>query len=106
MKGNMTILKADGTSAVKLFFNTPIKLADMQKVVAGLIEFVPEFNTFEGVECVAICNEEGQINNLPFNAVATAAWKKCLGDAPLRYEPQLFGDVAIISGDEAFMSGL
>lgn len=101
-----TILKTDGTRVVREYPEGRPTLKEEQAAVGdGLIETVPHLELFEGEQCVAFCNEEGRIDGLPFNADATKLWLANLGKGPFRYEPLLYGDVIILTGDEEFMNG-
>lgn len=102
MEGKMTIIKADGTIDETNLVTTP-SLDTMQAAVEGYIELVPWFDTYEGEPCVAFCNEEGKLNDLPVNATATEAWHYSIGRP---HTDVLVGDVVIFTGDQAFMASL
>jgi len=69
----------------------------IHQAVGGSVEMVPHFNKYNGRPVtVAYYNEDGRSMNLKFNALATQAWLLCLHGGPLRYQPQLFGDVLIV----------
>lgn len=73
------------------------------ELVGGYIEIVPLFDTFQGEEAVACCNEEGKLDRLPVNTNATEAWWLAAGQ-PL--DDFLVGDVVICQGDAEFMASL
>ena len=85
-------------------FDTPIPLHDLQKAVDGYIEVVPGFETApvggERVRVIALCNEEGKVNNLPHNALATKLWREAIGINP---GDHLVGNVVILAGDDEFL---
>jgi hypothetical protein len=49
-------------------------LGRIRWVVGGFIEHVPLWDTIDGRPCIVYCNEEGKINNLPVNIIATDMW--------------------------------
>lgn len=77
----------------------------LQDGVGGYIEIVPNFDTFliEGREfpCVAFCNEEGKLDGLPFNPLATQFWINCFNpEAINRFPDVLVGDVVVMFSDD------
>ena len=60
------------TEEVKPADGKKFKLEELQKLVGGYIEAVPYANP------VAYCNEEGRLNNLLFNELASGAFKQFL----------------------------
>jgi len=91
----------DGNISVKRQQKSP-KLAQLQEAVGGYIQEIPHFTRFEhnGVSYtrgVAYCNEHGRRKELPFNEAASKAWKVCLGNAPLWYEPHILGTVVFVT---------
>jgi len=78
-------------------------LDELQKVVGGYIELIPHFETYLGEKCIALCNEDGKLNNLPFNSTATVAWIKN-SSSDFIIDDMLVGDVVIIIGDKKFLS--
>lgn len=106
MDGRVLVLKTDGSAEVTNF-TAPVPLEFLQKAVGGYIEVVPDFDVYGGQKgVVAFCNEEGKLHGLPFNAQATDAWAKSVGANPNDLGDELLGDVAIVSGDDAFMGAL
>ena len=84
-----------------VFLTKKPDLAFMQTLVGGPIEIIPGFRQWQGGLCIALCNEEGKIKNLPFNETATEAWK-------FTYETSdyLVGNVLIFQGDTKFLKTL
>lgn len=99
MKGTIAIIKTDG-SIHFTYHTTAPTLEQLQAGVGGYIELVPMFDTFGGQSCTAYCNENGKIDNLPYNEVATDAWRAAVGQ---EIGDALYGDVVIVSGDNEFM---
>lgn len=101
MKGKCLIIAADGSETEMDFDRTPT-LEDMQAAIGGgHIQLVPYFETFRGVECVAICDEEGKHKGMPVNRKATEHWY-----AQVHIDDILVGPVAIYWGDDEFFAGL
>jgi hypothetical protein len=102
MKGRMFIIKTNGDISMQELVEAPT-LDVLQKGVGGYIEKVPMFDTWDGKTCVCFCNEEGKLNSLPLNQVATNAWfHQNLG----AISDVLVGDVVILTGDTEFMESL
>lgn len=78
-------------------------LDDLRAFVGGYIETVPRFAQLDGQYCVVFCNEEGKLNGLPVNVMATRAWAKAAG-MPL--DDVLVGPVAICMGTDEFLNSL
>lgn len=102
----MLTIKADGTlseSQVK-----PNDLTAMQAAVGGYIESVPYWDSFlhngQPRRCWAICNEEGKIQGLPDNLIATTLWFQNVPS--MKGRDILVGDVALIYGDAELMGEL
>lgn len=100
MKGQLTVIKANG-EIVRTELTSPPGLEMLKKAVGGWIECIPYFEKFEGKPCVAFCNEEGKLNDLPFNEVASALWF----EAGITNDV-LVGDVAIVTGDKKLLRSL
>jgi len=66
------------------------KLEELQGYVGGLIEIVP---LTDGE--IMVVNEEGLINDLPINPVATAIYQNATGD-----DGYIFGNVVICKDNE------
>lgn len=85
----------------------PALFERLREIVGGWIELVPLFETIvingERVPCVAFCNEEGKLDGLELNTVATAMWRKSAGGD---IDDMLFGPVAVVIGDEEFLESV
>jgi hypothetical protein len=100
MRGTTHILRADGDE-VHAVHDKPLELDWVQQAVGGFIQLVPGFTHYMNHPCIAYCNEEGKLYDLPVNKEATMAWRRC------SFTPDiLVGDVLIISGDREFMETL
>lgn len=102
MKGKLYVIQASGEISETMLTEAP-KLESLQKAVGGYIEVIPFFVRFQGSDCVALCNEEGKLIGLPFNASATDAWRKQCGGW---INDVLVGSVAIVCGDAELLSEL
>jgi hypothetical protein len=100
VRGTFHILRADGDE-VHGIRDKPAELEWLQQSVGGLIEIIPGFTKYLNHPCVAFCNEEGKILELPVNKEATMAWRRCMPTSDI-----LHGDVLIVSGDREFMETL
>ena len=97
MNGKCLIIAADGTETEMDFDHVPT-LEEMKAAIGGgYIEFVPYFETFRGVECVAIGDEEAKIKRMPLNRKATEHWHN-----QVRIGDYLSGPIAIYYGDDEF----
>lgn len=103
MKGVIITIPVMGEITLKEV-TSPNLLSDLQKIVGGHIEAVPYFDKFmwekKKQSCVAFCNEEGKLLDLPINHRATFFWLNAKS-API--DDVLVGDIAIVLGDEEFM---
>lgn len=106
MNGTMLIFRPGEDLEVRTLDATP-EIETLHELVGGYIEAVPGFDrvAHAGTEqrCVAFCNEEGKLNGLPPNTVATVLWRIALG------RPQsdwLVGPVVVLYGDREFMEDL
>ena len=104
MKGTMTIISPNGTQH-KTEHTKPVALDVLQQSVGGYIEIVPHFTKYNNKPCVAFCNEEGKLEQLPYNHVATTAWMVA-ADARGIGGDELVGPVVILQGDDEFMEAL
>src|SRR4051812_12742777 len=102
MKGKMYVYKTNGEIEAH-DLTAPPGLEALQAEVGGFIELIPRFNHFGFMPCIAYCNEEGKIHNLPMNAIATMLWHRALGHQP---NDVLVGNVVILFGDKEFMRAL
>lgn len=103
MRGHSLIIRADGTIERAEHDSAP-DLDFLQQAVGGFIETVPYFETItiNGIThpCVAFCNEEGKLENRPYNTIATQHWYHAMRRASNDY---LVGSVIILYGDDEFM---
>jgi Domain of unknown function (DUF3846) len=81
-----------------------VKLEILQAEVKGYIELVPFFNRFYERNCIAFCNENGKMRNLPLNKLAQELWEKSLGRNI--YEDHLVGNIVIIVGPPSYLRTL
>jgi hypothetical protein len=95
MSYRTTLIHGDGTLTTHVSQRKP-SLDVLQQYVGGSIEHVPTFDRYEGRAATVWVNEDGIARGLPHNRLATELWIQCLGEAPLRYTPALFGCVAIV----------
>lgn len=91
MKKNAEGLLYDvnGFTMSKQFANNKVTLQELQSCVGGYIEFIYLPNNK-----ILVVNEEGKINDLPLNAIATMEFWDSIGDT-------LVGDVLLI--DQKFI---
>jgi hypothetical protein len=102
MHGRTTIIRVDGSAKHEEHTSMP-GLEFWQKAVGGHIEMVPYWRKAHGEECVVFCNEEGKMNGLPVNTVATEMWKRASKNPVDDY---LVGDIVMVTGDAEFMAAL
>lgn len=101
MNGKCLIIAVDGTETEIDFDHVPT-LAEMKSAINnGWVEVVPYFETFRGINCLAICDEEGKVKRLPVNMKATEHWHQQVRPADF-----LVGPIAIYYGDDEFMKGV
>ena len=79
-------LCSNGETEILTFEKSKISLSEMQEVVSGNIEVVYLSN-----EALMIVNEEGKLNSLPFNELATHLFQ-----CSTLQEDFIVGDVLII----------
>jgi hypothetical protein len=84
----------------------------------GYLELIPRFTSIEHqgelCNCVAFCDEDGKMKDLPVNERATILWHQALqrtGHPGLlmpmgRLADYLVGQIAIVIGDDEFMEAL
>lgn len=121
MEGTALIYRPEQAPELTKFANAP-PLAFLQEAVGGYIEHVPLFDTIEidekVVACRVYCNEEGKLNRLPTNRIATMLWNAALmrlrdDNGKVVYPTGLFtqkgitdrlvGTVIVLYGDDEFM---
>ena len=105
MRGTMVTIKPDGTLISKQLDATPT-LEQLQAVVGGDIEQVPHFHSYGGERCVALCNEHGRMQGLPFNYPAHTQWEVAVGRTINVGSDGLLGTVVVIYGDDELMESL
>jgi hypothetical protein len=92
----VTIITTDGETLNAEHEKCP-ELSLLKQAVGGYTETVPYWDWWEGRECVAFYNEEGKLDGLPYNALATSLWHTYL--SPIRINDTLHGNVIIVSVD-------
>lgn len=105
MRGVIISLNYDGTRN-RLELNHADILKELRWIVDGPIEQVPGFDTYAGYKCIAFCNEEGKIRELPINFMATTMWYVSLKEKELKTSDHLNGNVAVVYGDDEFMGAI
>ena len=105
MKGKLTILHETGDWTVLEIDHAP-DCSELQSRVSGYIECVPYFNRYKGERCVAFCNEEGKLDGLDANKLATGAWHYQLEKAGVPCHDVLVGPVVIVTGDDELLEAL
>jgi hypothetical protein len=94
MSGQVIIIPADEVQSVLLReTDKQPTLQELHAIVGGYIEAVPHWDQHNGQPCVAYCNEEGKLNELPINMRATVAWYRELGQ---RVDDVLVGNVVLL----------
>jgi hypothetical protein len=104
MKGKMIVIGTDAKGPGITQLTGPPSLEQLSAAVQGHIEVVPGFNNYDSFECVAFCNEEGKLKNLPPNFFAQYLWELAMG-RPIP-EDFLVGPIAIIIGDAELLRSL
>lgn len=106
MKGKIVTIKTTGEVS-EVDVTTASILPILREIVGGHIEQVPFFDTYDynnkKVHCVVFCNEEGKLEQLDTNEFATIHWYRSAGRS---LNDILVGDIAIVFGDDEFMSEL
>lgn len=105
MRGVIISLNYDGTRN-RLELNHSDVLKELQYIVGGPIEQVPGFDSYADYKCIAFCNEEGKIRDLPINFMATTLWYVALKKNELKTTDYLCGNIAVVYGDDEFMEKL
>ena len=99
----MIVIQPSGDMSARTY-TAPPPLKDLREAVGGPIESVPGWVMMGGKPCWTICNEEGKIEGLPFNAFAQHLWGRVASE--YAHLDTLCGSVAILAGDEEFMDAL
>lgn len=113
MKGTMLIYDVDATKPRRVEIEKPT-LDALQKAVGGKIETVPYFDHIkidgQKRECVAFCNEEGKLDQLPINKQATLIWEQVVSNVGMKLRDRhgnfldvLVGPIVVLYGDDEFM---
>lgn len=105
MTGFYTVIEPNPATHKSIFKPTalvvPPTLTFMQNLVGGPIEVIPKFTSWQGQPCIAICNEEGKMRNLPLNITATESWKFITET----YD-YLVGTVVVFQGSPEFLKSI
>jgi len=99
MKGwKHIILPGTPLHEMSVAISEPPTCEELRHQLGGWLKVVPAFTTYKGRRCVAFCDEEGKLKNLPLNETATLAWYDCVdtGDA-------LVGPIVVITGDDELL---
>jgi hypothetical protein len=112
MQGTIVIFKPDSVEPEVREISEPTLELLKDAIGGGYLEIVPRWNKIAHAgdhhRCVAFCDEEGKLKQLPMNMMATRLWDKCMrqaygtGCAP----DYLAGQIAVVYGDEEFMEAL
>lgn len=95
---NVIIIQADGARREYESKDNP-SYEELQKIVGGPPELIPDFPKFEGKRCDVFANEFGKMQQLQHNSVATHAWRTYLDSTRKPYVPDratLVGIVVVI----------
>jgi len=113
MKGTILIYKPGTTIPEVQEIDGPPTLDVLKAAIGGgHLEVVPYFSTIQHGQqrhrCVAFCDEEGKLDGLSFNKVATQHWDHAMRISQgCNASPDyLVGDIAVVFGDEEFMEAL
>lgn len=102
MKGKVFAVMTTGETK-ETEVNDPNLLPLLREIVEGHIEAVPFFDTYKKMRCVAFCNEEGKLDSLPVNELATLLWYQACGRV---VDDVLVGNIAVVTGDEEFLRNI
>lgn len=105
MRGTIIILNYDG-GRIRIELNHANILQELRWAVGGPFEVIPGFDYYNGIECVAFCNEEGKLKGLPLNYNGTKAWRAALKIKEQSTTDNLAGNIAIVYGDKEFMEAI
>lgn len=114
MKGSILIIRSyqERAPIPRIDLKKPPETDLLQSIVRGWLELIPGFDTIlwdhKVIRCVAFCNEEGKLKNLPFNGSATMMWHIALQRARglQLFTDHLVGDIAVVFGNDEFMKKL
>lgn len=117
MRGTLLVFQPHALPQVREFSQPPT-LEEVQAAVGGDLQVVPGFRTIRYgtmvMDCVALCDANGNHKGLAMNNLATVAWKEALRRAvdaglwrsELMPTDPLVGTVAVLFGDRDFMDAL
>lgn len=89
MSGKLVVIYPNGTKEEESYEGDEPSLETLQGHVGGYIESYPGMVTYEGRLCVAYINEEGLLNDLPYNPHASKL-------ARIGQGPGIVGNMVII----------
>jgi len=69
-------------------------LDELQKLVGGYIQQVSHWTKHDGLKADVWCDDDGKVNDKPFNRRATTMWYAALGQT---VGDHLVGDVVIVT---------
>jgi hypothetical protein len=105
VRGFLTIIPITGAVSSKELA-APVALEDLKAGIGGgYIEAVPFFARYQGDRCVAFCDEDGKLKNMPVNSRATELW---YGQMMGQFIPpdHLVGPIVIVTGDRELLEEL
>jgi hypothetical protein len=100
MPFNVTVIEPSGEVSKFWYLDSPPGISMLQAWCEGYVKAIPLFDQYEGKKAVALCNEEGQRLEMPFNETAQLLYMAIASmahDSPVR--EALFGNVVIIAVD-------
>jgi hypothetical protein len=107
MKGTMLSYQPGENMPIVMELTEPPAAELIHHAVGGGMKLVPHFDVIrwngELRSCVVFCNEEGKLQQLPVNIYATMLWWMSCETKP---DDVLVGSVAVIFGDEEFMTNV
>lgn len=113
MKGTILTFKPFADAPEVATVDGPPDLPLLKAAIGGgYLEVVPRFNTIahDGVRhrCVAFCDEDGKLKQLPVNRPATLLWNAAmLRSHGCGCDPDyLVGQIAVVFGDKEWMAAL
>jgi hypothetical protein len=104
--GTMVLIDVNGEiTEMPIDAGKPDQLTTKVRDALGdYLELVPHFEVFDGRACVAFCGENGKLNQLAINEVATRIWH--LQSSVKHGHDVLVGPVVILYGPPKFMRAL
>lgn len=103
MRGTLLCIQTNGAVSSTLLIAPP-HISTLRRIVQGHIEVIPYFDCYEGTRCIAFCNEEGKLHELPLNPYAQIHWLRALGVS--NANDHLAGNVAVVIGDDELLEAL